>query len=128
MKSTNDQPCAKPEIVGSNVLPAIFVGQILFREVSGRYTEWHVTEHTVTKIGKKYLECTGLRDKITISNLIHENKVYYQDNYRMYRTKQEILDKKELKKLYSSIQNAFSDCNHSQKFTLEQLRQILAII
>jgi len=108
------------------ILAPIFVGQILFREVSGRYTERHITEHTVTKIGKKYLECTDLIDKITVSNLIYENKVYCQDNYQMYRTKQEILDKNELNKLYRSIQKTFSD--HGHRLTLDQLRQIHAII
>jgi len=110
------------------MLPAVFVGQVLFREVSSRYTERHITEHTVTKVGKKYFECTDLRDKITISNLMHENKVYSQSNYQMYRTKQEILDKNEMSKLYNTIQKSFSHYTNSSKYTLEQLRQIADIV
>ena len=110
------------------MLPAVFVGQVLFREVSSRYTDWHITEHKVTKIGKKYFECEGLRDKITIATLMHENKVYSQSNYQMYRTKQEILDKNELNKLYNNIQKTFSHYNHNKNFTLEQLRQVADIV
>lgn len=51
------------------MLPAVFVGQVLYRERTSRYSEPEITEHTVTKIGRKYFEVTGLNDKINISNL-----------------------------------------------------------
>jgi len=110
------------------MLAAIFVGQILFKEVSTRDTERRITEHTVTKVGNKYFECTDLRDKITISNLKHEDKVYSQHNYQMYKSKEEILEKNELIELYNSIKTAFSHYTHDQKFTLEQLRKITDVV
>lgn len=111
------------------ILPTVFVGQVLFREVSSRYTEGYITEHKVTKIGKKYFECEGLGDKITIATLRHENKGFSQVNYQLYRTKQEILDRNELNKLYNNIQKTFSHYNnHSKNFTLEQLRKVADIV
>jgi hypothetical protein len=109
------------------MLPAVFVGQTLFREVNTRY-EKSITEHTVTKVGRKYLECTDLRDKITIANLKYENNIYLQNNYQMYLSKQEILDKNEMNSLFSKIKQSFSDYNHHDKFTIEQLRQIADVV
>jgi hypothetical protein len=106
---------------------SVFVGQILFREVITRY-EKSITEHTVTKIGRKYLECTGLNEKITIENLKYEDKIYSQYNCQMYRSKQDILDKQEMNRLFLKIKYSFSGYSHNGKFTIEQLRHIDDII
>lgn len=104
-------------------LPAIVVGQILYREL-----KTSIKEYTVTKVGRKYLECANLEDKISIDTLKYENKNYSQSNYQMYRSKQEILDKNEMNSLFSKIKHSFSDYTHNGKFTIEQLRQIADIV
>ena len=109
------------------MLPAVFVGQVLFKEVTSRYSDTYISEHTVIKVGKKYFECEGLRDKFNITNLTHEDKMYSQRNYKLYRSKQEIHDKNEFVDLMHKIQNTFSHYNHNKDFTLEQLRQIADI-
>lgn len=105
----------------------VFVGQVLFKEVTSRHTGTYISEHTVTKVGKKYFECDGLRDKFNINNLTHEDKDYSQRNYKLYRSKQEIQDENEFADLMAKIQNAFSHYNYNKDFTLEQLRQIADI-
>ena len=123
----NNQKSDETKIGYDTLLPKVFVGQILFREINTRYKK-EITEHTVTKVGKKYFECSDLRHKITISNLKHEYNVYSQNNYQMYRSKQEILDKNEMNSLFQKIKQSFSDYNHNANFTIEQLRNIANII
>ena len=123
----NNQKSDAAQMGYDTLLPAVFVGQILFREINTRYKK-AITEHIVTKVGKKYFECSDLRDKITISNLKHEDNVYSQRNYQMYRSKQEILDKNEMNSLFQKIKQSFSDYNHNGNFTIEQLRNIADIV
>ena len=126
-KEQNAPTVPSAQIAANPLLPAVFVGQVLYRERTGRYSTGEITEHTVTKIGRKYFECTDLNDKINVSNLNYESKMYSQNNYRLYRTKQEILDKNELSRLYSKIQHSFSHYSN-QKFSLEDLRKVAQII
>jgi len=107
-------------------LPTVFVGQVLFREANRRGEV--ITEHTVTKVGRKYFDCTDIRHKITIETLRYENSVYSQFNFQMYRTMEEILDKNEEISLYSAIQKVFSAYHPSNKLSLAQLRNISGII
>lgn len=109
------------------MLPAVYIGQVLYRERTGKYANGEITEHTVTKIDRKYFECTCLNNKINVSDLMYENKMYSQDNYRLYITKQEIFDKNELSILYAAIQSSFSHYSN-KKFTLDELRKVSKIL
>ena len=109
------------------MLPAVYIGQVLYRERTGRYANGEITEHTVTKIGRKYFECTNLNDKINLTTLIHENKIYSQSEYKLYKTKNEIFDKNELSILYAAIQRSFSHYSN-KKFTLDELRKVSEIL
>lgn len=115
-------------IEANPMLPAVYLGQVLYRERSNRYSkEIEITEHTVTKIGRKYFEATGLNDKINIENLTYESKMYSQHNYKLYLSKQEILDKNEANELYNKIQHLFSHYSN-RSFTLEDLRSVAKIV
>lgn len=110
-----------------NIEEPVFVGEVLYKERTGRYSNGEITEHIVTKIGRKYLECTGLNEKINISNLMYESKNYSQCNYRLYRDKQEILDENELSRLITKIRYYFS-LYGNKNYKLEHLRKIAEII
>ena len=112
---------------GNIVLPAVFVDQVLYREKTGRYSDGEITEHIIMKVGRKYFEATDLRGKINIDSLMYESKMYSQDNCRLYRTRQEILDKNEIINLYGKIQQLFSHYSN-RKFTLNDLRKVAEIV
>ena len=114
-------------VLENRMLPAVFVGQVLYRERTSRHSPTEITEHTVTKIGRKYFEATGLNDKINISNLKYESPMYSQHNYQLYLSKQQILDRQEMNSLYNKIQNLFSHYSN-RKFTLDELRKVAEIV
>ena len=110
-------------------LPTVFVGQVLFREANRRGESPVITEHTVTKVGRKYFDCTDIGGKILIKTLRHGNSFYSQFNFQMYRTMEEILDINEEISLYSDIRKVFSTYyNPKNKLSLAQLRNISGII
>jgi len=109
-------------------LPTVFVGQVLFREANRRGGSPVITEHTVNKVGIKYFGCTGIRDKILIKTLRHEDKDFFSYDFQMYRTMEEILDKNEEISLYDDIQKVFSAYHPKNKLSLAQLRNISGII
>jgi len=58
----------------------------------------------------------------------HQNKTRTQIGYQMYRTKQKIFDKNEMKEIHSKILGVFRGFGTKPVFTLEELREIEKII
>jgi DNA-binding MarR family transcriptional regulator len=104
----------------------LFVGQILFKREKSAYDGGSIKEYKITKIGKKYFECEGLRHRFNISNLTYECKDYSQFNYTLYRSIKEIEEEDEYNNLLKQIREDFR--SYKLSFTLEQLRKINLII
>lgn len=88
-----------------------------------------IEEVTISKIAKKYLYVAEQpwHDKpINKETLCYDDKNHSQLDLKMYRTKQEIHDIVEKDKLWSKLVSYFG--SHQSKPTLEQLRQVAAII
>lgn len=111
-------------------VPAIFVGQVLYREKSIRNGPSEIQEVTVSKIGKKYFYLTGAGEQfpINIKTLEFTDKIYSQFNFKLYRSKQEILDIKEKSVLRYKLQQHFNLFGNCSKNTLEQLRQAVEVL
>jgi hypothetical protein len=121
----NEPPAdAKP------VLPAVFVGQVLYREKSRRNEPSEIVEVTVGKVGKKYFYLTGWEERYPINKetLKHEDKNYSQSNFQLHRDKQEILDRKEKSSLLDKLQKHFNWSGNGSRNTLEQLRQAVEVL
>lgn len=114
----------------SATVPDIFVGQVLYREKSIRNQPSEIREVTVGKVGKKYfyLTCMGEKYPINIKTLEYIDKRYNQFNFKLYGSKQEILDIKETNVLFYKLQQHFSWVGNSRKNTLEQLRQAVEVL
>lgn len=117
-------------ILPNPVLPAVFVGQILYLERSNRNAPSEIEEVTVQRIGKKYFYLNGWEERYPIGkeNLLYESKEYSQHNFQLYRTKQEILDRKERANLISKLKAHFDWHGNSSKNTLEQLRSAVDVL
>lgn len=104
----------------------IFIGMKLYRENYNRNQPVTVSEHTITKIGRKYFEIDNNdRYKIEIETLHYNDKIYTQNNFQLYRSEQEIRDKNERIELYRLIRTHF---DYSQKNTLQDYRKIAEIL
>jgi hypothetical protein len=104
----------------------LFVGQILFKREKSAYNGGSIKEYKITKIGKKYFECEGLRERFNVSDLYYECKNYSQNNYKLYMSVKEIEEEDEYNNLLKQIREDFR--SYSPSFTLEQLRKINLII
>lgn len=114
--------------IANAVLPAVFVGMKLYRELSYRNSPTEIKEYTVSKIGKKYFYLEEAdRYAINKETLKYEDKVYSQSNFQLYRAKEEIEQRWEMNRLYDKVQKRFSHYSH-RTVTLEQLRQIAQIL
>lgn len=105
---------------------------------SSNIEEW-IYQGEIVKIGRKYVTVKFGRYDDGKINYYHEEKFNVEDDYRqvwtaggadykLYLTKQDILDEIESDKLYSQIKSEFSGFKNNNKFTLDQLRKIKAII
>ena len=100
------------------------IGTRLFRD-----NRSHISEYTIKSVGKKYYTLYESDHKINISNLRFESKIYSQHNFQLYKTEQEILDQKEMVRLFDFIKKEFSYYHVSKtKFTAIQLRKIAEVI
>lgn len=85
----------------------------------------------VLSIGRKYISVkfeTGKEEKFKIDSDYRNKYTYGGFDYKLYVSRQEILDEKESERLYGDIKRDFSDWNNNNKFTLDQLRRISKII
>ena len=112
------------------MLPAVFVGQVLFREKINRNAPSEIVEVTVGKVGKKYFYLTGWEERYPIDKetLKYTDKNYSQSNFQLYRDKQDILDRREKSKLYDLLQKHFNWSGNGSKNTLEQLRKAVEVL
>jgi len=80
-QNVNSLAIAKP------VLPAVFVGQVLYREKSYRDAPSDIVEVTVGKVGKKYFYLTGWEERYPVDKetLQYIDKNYSQSNFQLYR-------------------------------------------
>ena len=115
---------------GNTMLPAVFIGQVLFREKFNRNAPSEIVEVTVGKVGKKYFYLTGWEERYPIDKetLKYTDKNYIQSNFQLYRDKQEILDIREKSKLYDLLQKHFNWSGNGSKNTLEQLRKAVEVL
>lgn len=109
-----------------HVLPAVFVGQFLFREVFSRYSLTEIKSYEIEKIGKKFIYVKNLdKNPINIKDLKYKNKNYSQSNIQFYLTEQEILDKNERQNIIDKIRKSFDWQSNTTNFTLNQLRDVV---
>lgn len=105
----------------------IKTGQTVYRNFGAK----DVKSYLVTKVGNKYFYLDNdfhNRYPISLEDLMYRNKDYSQWNFRVYLDKQEILDEKEHKALFTDIKDSGFDYYQPDRYTLEQLRAIKAII
>ena len=116
--------------IAKPMLPAVFVGQVLYREKSNRNAPSEIVEVTVGKVGKKYFYLTGWEERYTIDKetLKYTDKNYNQRNFQLYKDKQEILDRREKSKLFDVLQKHFNWSGNGSRNTLEQLREVANIL
>jgi len=103
--------------------PEIHVGKVLYYEKVQRNVDTQIYELTVSKVGKKYFYTSNLGDRWPFDKktLKYSNKSYSQFDIQLYRSKQEILDKRELAELKNLLYRTFSLIG-ARNFTLDQLR------
>lgn len=105
------------------------IGQtIYFKKFSFRWGQKpEIVEYKVAKIGRKYFEVDGVSwlkfDIVSLDQAGDTNN----PQYKGYLTKQEILDEDELTEGYNTLRSFFQSYG-KPKLTLEQVRQVLAII
>ena len=116
--------------IDNNVLPAVFVGQVLYREKSTRNKPSEIVEVTVGKVGKKYFYLTGWEERYPVDKetLEYTDKNYSQSNFQLYRDKQEILDRKEKERLTDVLYKHFHWSGNKHKNTLEQLKKAVEVL
>ena len=116
--------------IGNTVLPAVFIGQVLYREKSTRNEPSEIVEETVGKVGKKYFYLTGWEERYPVDKetLEYTDKNYSQSNFQLYRDKQEILDRKEKERLTYVLYKHFHRSGNKHKNTLEQLKKAVEVL
>ena len=116
--------------IGNTVLPAVFVGQVLYREKQRRNEPSEIEEVTVGKIGKKYFYLTIWEERYPVDKetLQYTDKNYSQNNFQLYRDKQEILDRKERGRLTDILYKHFHWSGNKHKNTLEQLKKAVEVL
>ena len=116
--------------IGNTVLPAVFIGQVLYREKSTRNKPSEIVEVTVGKVGKKYFYLTGWEEIYPVDKetLKYTDKNYSQRNFQLYRDKQEILDRKEKERLTDVLYKHFHWSGNKHKNTLEQLKKAVEVL
>lgn len=104
--------------------PNISIGQILYREKSNRNSLFEIEEFEVSKIGKKYFYLKGLGERFPIrkETLTYECKNYTQHNFKLYKTKQEILDNREKYNLINKLRKHLDWTGDHKNNSLDQLR------
>ena len=126
----NDELTTAAAIVGNTLLPAVFVGQVLYREKSRRNEPYEIVEVTVGKVGKKYFYLTEWEERYPVDKetLQYTDKNYSQSNFQLYRDKQEILDRKEKERLTNVLYKHFHWSGNTHKNTLEQLKKAVEVL
>lgn len=113
-------------------LDKLEVGQSVYLKAVGNNARWrdglHISEDVITKVGRKYFEVGDGRKplKFHIDDLTQETGGYIAD-WKLYFSKQDILDEEEFEKLKCDIRMKF-DSYGKLNMSLDQLRRIKTII
>lgn len=94
------------------------------------FDEW-VKEVEVTSVGRKYITVGKEKYsqiKFEIENDYREHYTCGGADHKLYVSKQEILDEHESNQLYDGIKSCFSNWVNNDKYSLDQLRRIKAIL
>jgi hypothetical protein len=84
-----------------------------------------LVEHTVEKVGNKYFECVDKRGKWRIDGLTYVSE--YTNNQTLFKNKQEILDKKEIRELSNKIRSKIATYGNID-YPLDVLRKIYELL
>lgn len=107
----------------------IVVGQILFKEIKNKYAPDEITQVLVSKVGNKYFYVDEDKnipiDKYTLK---HQDKNWTQANFQLYKSKQEVLDENERKRLVNLVRQNFEWTQGDKNYTLEQMKQVVKIL
>ena len=91
--------------------------------------EW-VLEGIATSVGKKYITVKFNEyheDKFVIEHDYRQKYTYGSADYKLYTSKQEILDEREATMIYRRLRNEFTSVNN-KSLSLDQLRRIRDIV
>lgn len=123
--------------IGQKVYLKIIKGSNAARYVSNDKTEdsesW-IKEKIVTKIGKKYItvmdsmDSTYGEEKFDITQNFRHYYTVGTADYKLYLSKDEILEDMECEKLYNDIKSLFSSWHNDRKYTLDQLQKVMEIL
>lgn len=93
------------------------IGQILY--------DLNCKEYIVSKVGIKYFECIGYRNKFDLKTMRVVSE--YTSNIILNPNRQEVLDENETLKLESEIRSIIKPYGKTN-LPLEKLRQIISIL
>lgn len=92
----------------------------------GRYNPQDIQEATISKIGRKYFELNEFRHSRLYLDSFIEDGGQYSPRYKVYVSKQAIVDEEESDKLFKTISLRFG--YFKNPYTLEQLRKVADIL
>lgn len=113
--------------VGQTVYLKVLPGSNAARYIDKSNPDEWIKERIVIKIGSKFItvaidnEDRGGEEKFLIQN-IYTHRHDVEQNYKLYLTKESILEDQECESLYRKIKNGFSDWGNDGKYSLDQLR------
>lgn len=123
--------------IGQKVYLKIIKGSNAARYISKDKNEdfesW-IKEKVVTNIGKKYITVMNSMDATYGEerfDITQNFKNYYTvgcANYKLYLSKDKILEDMKCEKLYSEIKNLFSSWENERSYTLDQLQKVKEIL
>ncbi|WP_339193965.1 hypothetical protein MKY95_19370 [Paenibacillus sp. FSL P4-0176] len=89
-----------------------------------------IAEYVIDKIGRKYFDVRSVKNKntiITFEIVTKRQRTNYEPDWKLYFSKQEILDEEETKRITSNLRERFGRYG-TVDLTLDQLRRIEQII
>lgn len=120
--------------VGQTVYLMVERGSNVARGISDKTNiENWILKRTVKLIGKKYITVTnenftGYEIKFDIANDFRQVYSYGGADYRLFLSKEEIMDYMNSERIYDYIKSKFNNWDNRGKFSLEQLKAIEEII
>ena len=97
------------------------VGQTVYRLIFARGLS-EITEHIVTRVGSKYVECEGLPDKYLVEGLVRNNPVTADKLFLTLKQANEFYESREL------ISKIRKWSNGDEKKKLADLKKIAKIL
>ena len=102
----------------------IKLGDSLYKEDYDYKTQHtSISEHTVKKVGTKYLQCSRVVGRINKDTLVSDSGAV-----QMYRSKEDILLKKEKENIRQKIHLATTYLGLNKNITIEQLKEVAKIL